>query len=298
MINLTKYGYSQDSIDALLSKMPFSNGINVSAINPFFAQFGIRDSIAIDEILRSYAHEENTFNDLIATVNKIGVYKVSLVDLLNCNTTDIGHGMEIICFPGLGATSQVFSGVEYRNKYLTSVNYNQIDFSAGIDSVIDETITKYSITSNHTLLSTSFGGLLANRIAAVLKSKNVIMIGGLANPIELGYMRHLALRLKILHIFSLSQIPRKITTTAFGIKTQECENIFFEMLSNYVPTKILEMLKFIVKCRNIQCHASLRIHGKSDLLIPRPERVNEWVDGGHIITMSENETNHIILNEV
>jgi len=296
MIELEKFGYNSKAIGLLVKHCGLDGRSGISALGPIFKQAGIWDALAIDEILRTVSEDENEFQRLINIVNEIGAKKVSIVDLVkrgidvqNCTPS------RVVAFPGLAANKKVFSAIDYGNLRESTVDYSSIDFSAEIDAVISEIITKYMITDECILLGTSFGGLLVNRIAALLKNKHVLMFGALANASELGYWRRLAIRSGISKILPLAKMPKSIVNLAFGITTKSCEVEFYEMLNGFTEAKISEMLNFISRCDDINCNATKRIHGKNDLLIPFPENTNEYISAGHIVTMIENNANPISL---
>ena len=193
-----------------------------------------------------------------------------------------------VLFPGLAADARVFSGVEYRTDAFVTVDYHQIDFTQPLDAALEDLIRRFRITSADRLIATSFGGILAARVAKVLKSEKLHLVGAVVNPEEIGSIRGLFLRTRLYRAIGLGSLPKWLVKSIFGIRTQECAQVFFAMFASYDTSKINEMLGFLASSPNLHFRWASRVHGARDLVVPKPRTPCVMMHAGHIVSMREN----------
>jgi len=194
-----------------------------------------------------------------------------------------------ILFPGLAADYRVFNGMDGYESY-TYINYLELDFTIQEDELIEYITKKYSITSQDRLIATSFGGLLATRIAIKKSIDDVVLIGAVVNKEEIRIPFKLLLFARFFLKFHISLIPKWILMPIFGLMTSEDCSTFITMSRVYSIHQIYSMVNFINKIRPaFAVTKCIRIHGKYDRLV-MPKNADKWEDEGHILTMKGNKS--------
>lgn len=194
-----------------------------------------------------------------------------------------------ILFPGLAADYRVFSGLNGLETF-DWIDYSNIDFNRSENEVIDEIIKEYNIVANDRLIATSLGGILASRIATKIGNKNVILLGAVINNNEFRwYIKLATIFIEFINV-KLHVLPFWIIKCAFGVGSLDGK-IIVEMADKYSSHQIKAMLKFILKAKEIELHAAMRVHGKFDMMI-KPKTNAIMIKAGHVITMKN--TNHDI----
>jgi pimeloyl-ACP methyl ester carboxylesterase len=146
-----------------------------------------------------------------------------------------------------------------------------------IEAVANRLIEGLGIKKGDYLIGTSLGGIVACEIA------NLLPLEGLALVASAKTKREISSVLQVLHPLA--------SLTPFD---------FIQQVAGKIPSDLTQMFQdghpqFI----RAMCHAifewgglnerrimPLRIHGRHDRLIPQPEDVQHYVEGGHLIVMT------------
>lgn len=203
---------------------------------------------------------------------------------------------KIILFPGLAADIRVFGNVEIPENSIC-VDYLSINFNDDIIHITNSIILKYDIRENDVLIAVSFGGILATRIKEKTKCR-VVLIGSMINISELGYLNLFILRLGLYKLIEIKHLPRLIVKYVFGLKTESALATFYSMMEKYSSERIMSMIEVIRYSNTIDIHVNERIHGKYDKLIASPINSDKYINGGHIISISENNNELIRINTI
>lgn len=289
MIDLARNGFNPDETRRALQALGITERCEQhSAFEPIFKRMRIWDALHVDEIVRAFALDPQHHAAIQSRIDAAGLARASFIDLLTPPAPAPIQPVRDVLFPGLATNEEVFSGISYRRSNCLTIDYRKIDFTQSMDVVIEEVIERNGLTPQDRLIATSFGGILAARIAKLFGSDHLHLVGAIINPGEIGYLRGLGLRGRLFKLFSIDMIPPGLISFFFGVKSKECELVILRMMDTYPRWKIKEMLSFLASTMEITFTWRKRIHGDHDLVVCKPAKPFDSVPGGHVISMKEN----------
>tara|TARA_B110000046_G_C12997624_1_gene400731 strand:- start:419 stop:1069 length:651 start_codon:yes stop_codon:yes gene_type:complete len=200
----------------------------------------------------------------------------------------------IFVISGLGADHTVFCKLDLPGYTLVHVNW--------IPTAKGETLKAYArrllpqITEKKPIvLGLSLGGMLAVEVSQLIETKKVISLSSITNYKELPFYFKLAgwLRLqKILPIYFFSK-GNRFTQWIFGVKKQDDREILNRVFVNLEKNFLYWALNAVLTWNRKQMPANVyRIHGSSDLILPRRKKSNydEIIQKGtHLMLLDQNE---------
>ena len=200
----------------------------------------------------------------------------------------------IFVISGLGADHTVFCKLDLPGYTLVHVKW--------IPTAKGETLTAYArrllpqITEKKPIvLGLSLGGMLAVEVSQLIETKKVISLSSITNYKELPFYFKLSgwLRLqKILPIYFFSK-GNRFTQWIFGVKKQDDREILNQVFVNLEKNFLLWALNAVLTWNRKQMPANVyRIHGSSDLILPRRKKSNydEIIQKGtHLMLLDQNE---------
>jgi len=179
-------------------------------------------------------------------------------------------------YPGMGANASMFGPLWRSNVQGEFHNWPEWSGEDSIAEIAAVIIKRDRIRPGDTIIGTSLGGIVACEIANQMKLERLILIGSAKNKSEInGILKALHPLLKLTPLtflkMSASKIPGDLT----------------QMFSQTDPKFLREMTKAVFNWQGLREDVpTTRIHGKKDLVIPPPEKVDSLLDGGHLIVMT------------
>ncbi len=133
------------------------------------------------------------------------------------------------------------------------------------------------ICDGDSLIGSSLGGMVACEITSIRKIKTLYLVGSATRKEEVNSL------LAILH--PLAQVA-PIDWLRFS--AGKIPNELAQMFGNTESSFIRAMCSAIFKWNGLGATATKvhRLHGKHDLVIPPPAKVDLLLDGGHLISMT------------
>jgi len=186
--------------------------------------------------------------------------------------------MKIHVYPGMGATSAMYSG-----PWLETHDYNLLfhdwpDYNGviGIDSLAKHLIQVHRIAAGDIIIGSSLGGIVACEIANQLNIRQLILVGSAVNKAEINKL--LALLHPLIDLAPLDFIRRSA-----GKVPADLTRMFKSSDAGFIRA----MCKAIFTWDGLKTETSrFRIHGIQDRVIPCPAVVDVTLPGGHLIAMS------------
>jgi len=212
--------------------------------------------------------------------------------------------MKIFLIPGLGYDYQIFEKLNFKNHDVSHIEW--------IEPKIAEPIKAYAIRlfenlpqneEKITLIGHSFGGVVAQEIAAVKKIDKIILIASVKSQNEIPLSFKLIKYLK-LHRFltkKLSIHTLKYWGKTHGFKTHEDQELFKSMIrktSNHYLQWALKTLVGWTTPKLLSATKLIQIHGTRDKTFPlrRIQKPNIIVEkGSHIMLYKRPEEMNAIL---
>jgi len=215
--------------------------------------------------------------------------------------------VKLILIPGLGYDHRIFEKL--------SLDELDVEYLDWIEPEKNERIKDYAnrlflscqlMDNNLTIVGHSFGGIIAQEIAAIHKIKKVILLSSIVSrrefPIWLKICK--ALSLHKLPIRKLSSFSVKIWGQYHGFDTAERIILFKSMVNKYSDHYFYWAVKELSEWKGVTFSGSteiFQIHGTKDLTFPikRIQNPNYIVENGnHVFMLDQPDiSNRIIKNE-
>jgi hypothetical protein len=181
--------------------------------------------------------------------------------------------MNIYCFSGLGADEHVFDGL--------IISGATLHFVPWIEPLKHETLPLYSkrlgnsvsFESPYCLMGLSFGGMIAYELNPLLNPEHTFLISSATHGKEINPFLWLAGKMKLQQIIPpfILQKPGFLAYYFFGLKTSEEKAAFREIMKNTSPKLLKWAMQAIVNWQPKHKAEVVRVHGKSDHIIPCPK---------------------------
>jgi hypothetical protein len=204
--------------------------------------------------------------------------------------------MKLYCISGLGVDQRAFKNFAPKGFELCFINW--------ISPKPNETIREYSkrifetqINENdYWLMGLSFGGLVAQEIAQIHLPKKLFLISSMVSRNEIPGLLRIILKTGIHNILpsQLFKSNNAIISWFFGIRSKEDKKLLSEILidtdTQFLKWALSVMNKWTLK----QSSNAIRIHGSKDKILRPKSPVDELIEGGHFMIVSNgNEISNI-----
>jgi len=197
---------------------------------------------------------------------------------------------------GLGADLRVFSRINFPE------NHTQLSW---IENEPDEILSQYAkrmakkiVHKNPILIGLSFGGIMAQEIAAIIPVKELILISTIKSKSEKPWYFELAAKLNLISLipkFLLAK-PNIFVAYAFSLTKKEDKKVLQSCFDNTTTQHMKWSMKQIVNWQGVKYTSpTFHIHSTHDrIFITNKNTSDAQIDGGHFAVY----TNAAELNEV
>lgn len=183
-------------------------------------------------------------------------------------------------FPGMGADERM-----YPEPWLSLPNSHFYNWSSwqGESSIKDfakALIKTHKISSQDILIGSSLGGVIAAEIAQALQARGLVLVGSAKDPGEINtFLKALQ---PLIHLSPIS-FSQKLCSSLPG---HELTNSFAQANPEFIRTMCQATFHWQGFKKDIPL---LRLHGKSDLIIPYPKDADLTLNTGHLIAFTQPE---------
>jgi pimeloyl-ACP methyl ester carboxylesterase len=194
----------------------------------------------------------------------------------------------IYLFSGLGADERVFKNLRFPESQVRHIRWPTVTPQTLREDFLGEIKAQITTNRNNVFLGVSFGGLIAQDIAASLSPDILIIVSSVINQSEIPklYRGGLArIALKLTPNFFLNK-PNVLINYMFSVATDEGRKTLHDIIRDTDPTFFRWAVKYLQHWKGTNQPASkrfYRIHGSNDRVFPSvlPNSPVEFIAGGH-----------------
>lgn len=173
--------------------------------------------------------------------------------------------------PGMGADGSMFAGPWRTLRDAVFVDWPKHRGERTIREVAQRVVEVQGIKDGDTVIGASLGGMAACEMAGLLKLQKLVLVGGVRHPDEINEL------LKLCH--PLARLaPLEFIQCVSGLVPGELARRFVGVDAEFVRAMCFAVFEWDGHVGNR--NDPIRIHGKRDLVVPLPKRVDRALDGG------------------
>lgn len=186
----------------------------------------------------------------------------------------------VYVLPGMGADARMYPG-SWRG--LARAEFLEWPRYAGENSIRDiaERVAREAgVADGDVVIGSSLGGIVACEIAKLRRLSALVLIGSATRKEEVS---------ALLRVFSplIGLAPLEFTQRAAGKMPGELMQMFEASQAEFIRAMCAAIFEWDGLSENVI--KPLRIHGRSDRVIPLPAKTDLVLDGGHLIAMTHVE---------
>ncbi|HVY23200.1 MAG TPA: alpha/beta hydrolase [Steroidobacteraceae bacterium] len=186
----------------------------------------------------------------------------------------------IHALPGMGGDHRMYQGVWNTLPNFIAHDWPAYQGETTIGTLAISVCDACGIQDGDILVGSSLGGMVACEILKTRRISKLFLVGSAISPQEISPI------FRIFHPLSgatLLKMLQRVTTHISYTATQ--------MFASADVNFMLAMRKAIFEWKGLESTEEIvrRIHGRSDFVIPLPDKVERVLDGGHLITMTHAE---------
>ena len=205
----------------------------------------------------------------------------------------------IYVIPGLGADSSLFSAYSFPDFHLKVIEW--------IDPLADEALEDYAVRLstviseiNPIIIGVSFGGMLAVEISRLRKDAMLIILSSATSYRQIPWLYRKIAASGIIHLSPACLLQRSgwAVNQFFGVRTNVGKALLSQILKNTSPRFTKWAVTAIGKWQGDYGDTkALRLHGRSDLILPAPKNKDYLLEGGHFVIFEKAaEINRLIID--
>ena len=208
----------------------------------------------------------------------------------------------VYLFSGLGADERVFKHITFPKSQICHIKWPKVTKETHRDSFLSEVAAQINTKKNNVFLGVSFGGLIAQDIAALLPVDKLILVSSVAEAAEIPCFyksSFSSLLLRVTPSFLLNR-PNPLISFMFSVKTNDGRRALHDIIQDTDPVFLrwaIAYLKQWIRPTSTKAKQMYRIHGAKDRVFPKinQEAGVKVVSGGHFaIYESSSEINGVL----
>lgn len=183
----------------------------------------------------------------------------------------------IFVLPGMGADSGMFTGSWRRLPDAVFVDWPPYSGEQSLAEIAGRIVAAYDINEGDVVVGTSLGGMVACEIARLKRLHRLVLIGSALHPAEIHPL-----------LVTLQPLARFAPVDWLQWSAASIPSELAHMFGRAQPEFIRASIKAVFRWDGMDpsLPSPLRIHGKHDLIIPPPPRMDLLIEGGHLIALS------------
>lgn len=185
----------------------------------------------------------------------------------------------IILLPGMGADGRLFPEVWDALPGVVRVDWSECAGATTLGEAAEKLIRRHGIGPADRLVGISLGGMVACEIASRLRIASPVLIASTTHP------RGVSRFLRLIH-----PLMRIVPLVPLQVALRYSPNLVHRMFARTDPGFLRAMVKAIFRWEGLSPAAELRpvrLHGRRDLVIPRPAGPARLFDGGHMFMVRD-----------
>ena len=207
----------------------------------------------------------------------------------------------IYILSGLGADGRVFSRINFPE------NHTHL---AWIENKPNESLQGYAARMaqkiehpNPIIIGLSFGGIVAQEIAAIISVKEVTLISTIRSLYDSPWYFNLAGKLGVIHLIPnlILAKPNIFVAYAFSLTAEEDKTVLNSCFDTTTAAHIKWALKHIAKWKGLESNTPIfQIHSRQDRIFRRGKNLADvYINGGHFtVYTNASELNEILSNKL
>lgn len=183
----------------------------------------------------------------------------------------------IFVLPGMGADARMYPGVWRELERAEFLGWPHYAGERSIREIAERVVREAGIADGDVVIGSSLGGIVACEIAKLRKLSALVLIGSATRKEEVS---------AVLRVLSplIGLAPLEFIQRAAGKMPGELMQMFEASQADFIRVMCAAIFEWDGLVGNVI--TPLRIHGRSDRVIPLPERVDLVLEGGHLIAMT------------
>lgn len=208
------------------------------------------------------------------------------------------NSLQVYAIGGLGADERVFDGFDIVN-ILRPVKWITPHGNESFNAYAHQITEQIDYEKPFILIGVSFGGILAQEIASVVKPELLVLISSISERKDIPFLLRITQRLGVLSALPkvLFRPPLPLLRFLFSLKNEREVSLLKAIMKDtdtrFIKWALLQMASYHPQ----KLDNTVVIHGAKDLLIPTPAKVDLLLEGGHFAVIQEAETISAYLNE-
>ena len=177
----------------------------------------------------------------------------------------------IYMMPGMAANSLIFERIKFPENYI--INYLEWLMPIGDAELSDyvERLSKSINGDNIVLIGVSFGGIIVQEIAKIIKVHKIVIISSVKKSNELPFLMHLGKNINAHRFFPVNWLEsfESLAVFVFGPSIKKKIDLYRKYLSIRDKNYLRWSIKNITEWKNFEFPKNLiHVHGTHDLVFP------------------------------
>ena len=208
----------------------------------------------------------------------------------------LSQNMPLYLLPGLGFDDRIYSKIDFGNHLVSAINWIEPAPNEPIAVYAGKMAAGIAESEEVILIGHSFGGMMAQEIAALRPVSRIILLNSIKSRAEMPFFFKMAGPLGLYHLFTQSGTIRSLPLWGkqHGYESPEEVELFTSMVRKHSNRYLQWALKSLSGWQgvNIPAETSLyQINGRRDKTFPfsqikTPDAV---LDGGHFMVYKQPE---------
>jgi pimeloyl-ACP methyl ester carboxylesterase len=186
----------------------------------------------------------------------------------------------VYVLPGMGADARMYPGVWRELEHTEFLEWPQYAGEKSIREIAERVIREADVADGDVVIGSSLGGIVACEIAKLRRPGALVLIGSATRKEEVS---------ALLRVFSplIGLAPLEFIQRAAGKMPGELMQMFEASQAEFIRAMCAAIFEWDGFGGDVI--TPLRVHGRSDRVIPLPSEVDLVLDGGHLIAMTHAE---------
>jgi pimeloyl-ACP methyl ester carboxylesterase len=191
-----------------------------------------------------------------------------------------GNAARVFVLPGMGADARMYPGVWKELRCAEFLEWPRYAGEKFIHEIAERVVSEAKIADGDVVIGSSLGGVVACEIAKLRKLGALVLIGSATRKEEVS---------TLLRVFSplIGLAPLEFIQRAAGKMPGELMQMFEASQAGFIRAMCAAIFEWGGLSEDVI--TPLRIHGRSDRVIPLPSKTDFVLDGGHLIAMTHAE---------